>query len=279
LISILYGLFAALSWGGGDFFGGLSSRKTGAHRTVLYAEFVGLLLLFAAIAIFNEPLPTWRNLLLAGLAGLIGSAGLLTLYHAMTIGHMSIATPVSALLAATLPVIVGSLLQGLPGFTKLIGFALALLAVWLVAQDRSQKTQLMRLSDLRWPLLAGVGFGFYFIGMHQASTSAVIWPMVASRSGGMILILTFMLVMRHDWRVKAASAWPLIVLNAVLDVGGNVFYILAGQAGRMDVAAVISSLYPGATVLLAWIVLKEHINRIQWLGILAALASIVLLTI
>jgi drug/metabolite transporter (DMT)-like permease len=124
-----------------------------------------------------------------------------------------------------------------------------------------------------------VGFGLYFIMMHQASDSALVWPMVASRSGGMALMLAFMLALRHDWRVASASAFPLIILNAVLDVGGNVFYILAGQSGRMDVAAVISSLYPGATVLLAWIVLKERINRVQWLGILAALAAIVLMTI
>ncbi len=279
MISIIYGLFSALSWGGGDFFGGLASRKTGAYRTVMYAELIGLVLLFGALAVTNEPIPNWQKLVLAGAGGAIGSLGLLILYQAMINGRMSIATPVSALLAAALPVGIGAFIEGLPPLTKLGGFVLALLAVWLVAQEHSQKTQLMRLSDLRLPLLAGLCFGTYFIIMHQASTNALVWPMIASRSAGAIALLIFLIAIKHDFRVATPNAWPLIALNGVLDVGGNFFYILAGQTGRMDVSAVISSLYPGATVILAWLVLKEKINRIQWLGILTALAAIVLMTV
>ena len=279
MISIFYGLFSALSWGGGDFFGGLASRKTGAYRAVFYAELIGLLFLFGAVAVRSEAMPGWQKLLLAGAGGAIGSIGLLILYQAMITGRMSIATPVSALLAATLPVAVGMLLEGLPAWTKLAGFALALLAVWLVAQEHSQKTQLMRLSDLRLPLLAGSCFGTYFILIHQASTTALIWPMVASRSAGAMALLIFMLAFRQAWHVATPLAWPLMCINAVLDVGGSVFYILAGQTGRLDVAAVLISLYPGITVLLAWLILKEKINKIQWLGILTALAAIVLMTI
>ncbi|MEI6290260.1 MAG: EamA family transporter, partial [Chloroflexota bacterium] len=126
---------------------------------------------------------------------------------------------------------------------------------------------------------AGIGFGSYFVIMHQASTTAVIWPMIASRSSGTLSLVIFLLVMKQDWRVAAVKAWPLMALNGILDVAGNMFYILAGQTGRMDVSAVISSLFPGATVLMAWIILKEKINRVQWLGILTALAAIVLLTV
>lgn len=279
MISIIYGLFSALSWGGGDFFGGLASRKTGAYHAVLYSEGLGLVLLFAVVPFMSEAMPGWGKLLLAGSAGAIGSLGLLILYQAMITGQMSIATPVSALLAAALPVLVGAVLEGLPASTKLFGFSLALLAVWLVAQDHHEKTQLMRLSDLRLPLFSGLCFGFYFIMMHQASTTAILWPMVASRTGGMLALLVFMLASRRDLRMTAPQAWPLISLNAVLDVGGNAFYLLAGQTGRLDVAAVLSSLYPGLTVLLAWLVLKERLNRLQWLGIFAALAAIGLLTL
>jgi drug/metabolite transporter (DMT)-like permease len=279
LSSILFGLFSALSWGGGDFFGGLASRKTGAYRAVFYGEVLGLFFLFGAVAFRSEVMPDWQKLVLAGTGGAVGSIGLLILYQAMITGRMSIATPVSALLAATLPVAVGMLLDGLPAWTKLAGFALALLAVWLVAQEHSEKTQLMRLSDLRLPLLAGSCFGIYFILMHLASTTALVWPMVASRSAGALALLIFMFTFRQAWHVSTPLAWPLIGINAILDVGGNLFYILAGQTGRMDVAAVLSSLYPGITVLLAGLVLKEKINTVQWLGILAALAAIMLMTI
>ena len=278
-MSILFGLLSALAWGGGDFFGGLASRKIGAYRAVFYGEILGLGLLFIALAVVRESLPGWNSLLLALVAGAIGSVGLLILYHAIVSGQMSIVMPVSALLAAALPVAVGALLQGLPGPTKLAGFALALLAVWLVAQEDEQKTHLKRLSDLRLPLLAGLCFGTYFIMMHQASTAAVVWPMVASRSGGTLIILLFIVIFRQDMRMNVKRAWPQIGLNAVLDVGGNLFYILASQLGRLDVSAVLSSLYPGATVLLAWVFLKERINRVQWIGILAALAAIALLSV
>jgi drug/metabolite transporter (DMT)-like permease len=278
VISVLFGLFSALSWGGGDFVGGLASRKTGAYRAVMYGEALGLLLLLIAGIFLREPVLPWQKILLAGTAGAIGSLGLLILYQAMITGKMSIATPVSALLAATIPVLVGSFTEGFPTLTKLAGFICALTAVWLVAQEHSGKTQLMRLSDLRLPLLAGLCFGTYFVVMHQASDKTVLGPMLASRTGGMLILLAFVLARRESWHVDRA-AWPFIGLNAILDIGGNAFYILAGQIGRMDVAAVLSSLYPGATVLLAWILLKERINRLQWLGIFAALIAIGLLTI
>jgi drug/metabolite transporter (DMT)-like permease len=278
LISVLFGLASALSWGGGDFVGGLASRKTGAYRAVLYAEAFGLLLLFGAAVFLPEPMLSGQKILLASSAGAIGSLGLLILYQAMTTGKMSIAMPVSAFLAAALPVIVGAVIEGFPSLTKFAGFACGLVAIWMVAQDAGEKTQLMRLSDLRLPLFAGFCFGLYFIIMHQASDETILWPMIASRSGGTLILLVFVLARRESWRVTS-SAWPLIALNAVLDIGGNAFYILAGQTGRLDVAAVLGSLYPGATVILAGLILKEKINLLQKLGILAALAAIVLMTI
>ena len=102
--------------------------------------------------------------------------------------------------------------------------------------------------------------------------------MVASRAAGWIVIAVFILTRRTSWS-GAGSIWPLVIINGILDVGGNGFYILAGHAGRLDISAVISSLYPGATVLLAWIVLKERLSATQWLGIAAALVAIGLLAV
>jgi len=136
----------------------------------------------------------------------------------------------------------------------------------------------MRLSDLRLPLLAGLCFGLYFTVMHEATRQTLLWPMIVARLAGTLTVAVFVLTRRDSWRVRK-TVWPLIVLNSILDVGGNAFYILAGQSGRLDVAAVLSSLYPGATVILAWLILKEYIRRIQALGILAALTAIALMTI
>lgn len=281
MLSILFGLGAALGWGAGDFTGGLASRKTGAYRAVFYSEIIGIVLLLIVVQVSGEPLPNQKVWLLAMLAGALGTVGLILLYHSMTLGLMSIATPVSALLAASLPVLVGIFKEGVPQILTVIGFGFALFAVWMISQGEGGVTNILtHLSDLKLPLLAGIGFGLYFVLMHEAtSTGATVWPMVASRSGGMILITAYMLITSASWRVEDSSAWPMITINGILDISGNLFFILAGQSGRMDVAAVLSSLFPGATVMLAWIFLKERLSRNQWIGIASALAAIVLMTI
>ncbi|HET7143920.1 MAG TPA: GRP family sugar transporter [Anaerolineales bacterium] len=281
MLSILFGLGSALSWGAGDFTGGLAARKSGAYRTVFYGEVIGTVILIFGILIIHEPFPNLRIWLISMLAGMLGSIGLLLLYHSMTLGLMSIAAPVSALLAATLPVVVGLATEGLPELLTFIGFGFALFAVWMISQSAGGVTDILaHLSDLKLPLLAGIGFGSYFVLMHEATdTGVIVWPMVASRFGGMLLIVTYMLITRASWKVGDSSVWPMITLNGILDISGNLFFILAGQAGRLDVAAVLSSLFPGATVMLAWIFLKERLTRNQWIGIASALIAIVLMTI
>ncbi len=279
MISILLGLAAAFSWGAGDFSGGLASRKTGAYRTVVYGEAIGLILLLLFSLTGPQPLPDMTSWVYAVIAGALGTAGILLLYTAMIEGKMSIAAPVSALLSAAVPVLVGIFTQGAPGLLTFIGFGFALTAVWLVSQNEDGiKDIFSHLADLRLPLLAGLGFGLYFTFMNLASRHVIFWPIVAARSSGLAVIALFILFRRGEWRPSRA-AWPFLILNGTLDVGGNLFYVLAGQAGRLDVSAVLSSLFPGATVLLASLILKERISRTQWIGIAAALIAIVLLTL
>ena len=281
MLSILYGIASALSWGAGDFAGGLSSRKVGAYRAVFYADFFGLFVLLVAFLIFPEALPVARVLWVSAIGGLLGSIGLLVLYYSLIKGQMSIAAPVSALFAALLPVIVGSITEGLPGILQLIGFALALTAVWLISQGSGTgRFHVSRLSDLRLPILAGVGFGCYFIFMHNATqdNDATLWPMIISRVAGTLLLLGFVVARREPIGVPR-DAWKVVLINATLDLTGNFFYILASKTGRLDISAVLSSLYPGATVVLAWLLLKEHISRWQVVGIALALGAIVLFAV
>jgi len=192
---------------------------------------------------------------------------------------MSVAAPVSALTAAILPVIVDSFVEGFPGWLTLAGFALALVAIWFISQpDGGPKSLRLRLADLSLPLIAGVSFGVYLILIHSGSQHGLFWPMVSSRFAGVITMLIYTLVTRQSF-VPSKSVWPLLILNGVLDVSGNGLYILAGQAGRMDVAAVLASLYPASTVVLAGLILHERLSRSQLAGILAALAAIVLLMV
>lgn len=280
MLSILFGLTSAIGWGAGDFTGGLAARRTGAHRAVFYGEIVGIIFLFVILTFVPEPVPNLRVWLLSALAGALGTIGLILLYHSMTLGLMSIATPVSALLAAVLPVLVGTVREGFPGWLTFLGFGFALFAVWMISQgEEGVKDILAHISDLKLPLLAGLCFGLYFVVVHEATRDgATLWPMVASRSGGLILVGAYLLFTRTSLAVNP-SAWPFILINGIFDIMGNGFFILAAQAGRLDVASVLGSLYPGGTVILALIFLKERLSRNQWIGIAAALVAIVLMTI
>jgi len=281
LLSIINGILAALSWGAGDFAGGLASRKLGAYRAVFFSDLLGLFALFLVNAFYREEMPSTSSLVIAGIAGMGGSVGMIILYYSMAHGQMSIAAPVSALFAAVLPVVVGAFTQGLPTFIHFIGFGLALLAVWLISQsDAADRFHVDRLSDLRLPLLAGLGFGSYFIIMHYATNgiSSTVWPIITSRFAATVMLLVIVLARRESFSVQR-DAWGVVLVNAILDVGGNFFYLFALQFGRLDISAILSSLYPGATVLLAWIFLKERITRTQWAGILTALMAIALFAI
>ena len=279
MLSIFFGLTSAAIWGAGDFTGGMASRKTGAYRAVVYGEMVGLIIILVVALIVWQPVPNLGIWALSMLAGAFGTLGILLLYYSMTKGLMSIAAPISALLAALLPVVIGLFTESLPTWLTFIGFAFALAAIWLISQSQDGvKDLLSHISDLRLPLLAGVGFGFYFVLIHAATRTATLWPMVAARLGGMLVLAIFMIVRRESWKVESGT-WPLIILNGLLDIGGNLFFVLAGQVGRLDISAVLSSLYPGSTVILAWIFLKERLSRTQWIGIAAAMIAIALFTL
>jgi drug/metabolite transporter (DMT)-like permease len=279
LLSILYGLSSAVMWGAADFCGGIASRKSRAYQAVLYGEAFGLLILLIGALFISEPTLSLASFLICSLAGAMGVLGLLLFFLSFVQGQMSVAAPVSALTATFLPVIVGSILEGFPGLTTFAGFALALVAIWLISQpDGGSKNLRLRLKDLALPLIAGVSFGFYLVLIHQGSQEAIFWPLVAARTGGVLTMLIYALVGRRQF-LAPAKAWPFFILNGILDVSGNGLYILSGQSGRMDVAAVLASLYPASTVLLAFFVLHEKINRPQFIGILTALGAIVLITI
>ncbi|MDO9348876.1 MAG: DMT family transporter [Anaerolineales bacterium] len=276
IIPVVLGLFSALTWGAADFSGGLASRHSSAYGVVIGGQATGLALLLALVNLTGEPVPSLSSWLWGGAAGLCGGVGMSILYRALADGRMSVAAPVSALLAGIIPVLVGTGTEGLPELWTLLGFALALAAIWLIS--RGEDGAAIRLKELVLPLAAGLTFGLFFVFMHQASRVSVLWPIVASRLTSITSLLVYALVKKQPWRPKRAL-WPLVALSGVLDIGGNSFYILAGQIGRMDVAAVLGSLYPGSTVALARLVLKERIARLQAVGILLALAAITLIAL
>ncbi|NDJ33523.1 MAG: EamA family transporter, partial [Chloroflexi bacterium] len=163
--------------------------------------------------------------------------------------------------------------EGLPAPLRLAGFGLALLSVWLVSRTNST----IYLRELALPVAAGIGFGAFLTLLAFASERAVFWPLVAARvaSSSVLIPLALATSSLHAERVRL----PLIAVTGLLDAGGNALYALAAQFGRLDIAAVLSSLYPAGTVLLARLILKEDMSRAQWIGLGAALLAIGLITV
>jgi drug/metabolite transporter (DMT)-like permease len=191
----------------------------------------------------------------------------------LAIGQMGIAAPVTAVLSAGLPVLFTALFHGLPTALKIAGFGLALAGVWLL----SRPTHVSGLpAGFGLAVLSGFGFGGFLILIAQAGHATVLWPLAASKVASFATMVIVALATRQAAR-PAAGLLPLAFLAGVLDVAGNAFFMLAAHLGRLDVAAVLSSLYPASTVVLATIVLKERVTRIQAAGIVVALLAIPLI--
>lgn len=277
MLSIVHGILSAATWGAADFIGGLASKRTSPYRVLFLAEIAGMLPFTVLALLLHEPMPPVNDMLLGAGSSLIGLTGLLLLYRALASSQMTIAAPVSALFAALIPVIFGFFALGVPSTSTLIGFVLAFAAVWFISQTDMTNWR-FSLTDLRLPLLSGLFFGLYFLTLHRATLNAFFWPLAAARFAGFAALGLYALVTRQPG-LPPRDLWGFSIVNGVLDIGGNAFYVLAAQSGRLDVAAVLSALYPASTVLLAWIVLKERITRLQIFGVLLAFIAIVLFTL
>jgi len=276
LAVIAFGLLASMSWGTADFNGGLASRRLPAVAVVALAHLLGLLLLIGLAVFTREAVPPPTDFIWGALAGLAGAVGLVSFYQALSYGRMGIAAPLVAVLATSIPLITGVISAGLPPPVQLMGFGIGLVSLVLVSYSDG------RLPDQRTLLLAlsgGIGFGAFLLLIHRVESQAVFWPLVAARAASSLVLLTIARSMRLESRPRDGRHWFTVIMAGLLDIVGNIFFMLASRAGRLDIAAVVSSLYPAMTVTLAWLFLKERLTRIQIVGILAALVAIALISL
>jgi drug/metabolite transporter (DMT)-like permease len=202
-------------------------------------------------------------------------AGLGFLFRGFATGRMGIVAPVSAVLGAALPVLFTAFTEGLPRQLQLLGFGLAIVSIWLLS--RPERLGVYP-AEIGMALLAGLGFGGFFIGIGQVSDEAVFWPLVAGRLAACTAMAAFALSTRRPI-LPLPFPLGLLLLAGILDVTGNLFFLLAMQLGRMDVTAVLGSLYPAVTAVLAWLIIKEHMARLQMIGVAAAVLAIVMITL
>ena len=272
--TVIFGLTASLCWGSSDFSGGLASRRAFVGSVVLTNYTVGLVLLVTLALIWHEPFLAPMDVLWGGLAGLAGVLGLLAFYSALSQGKMGIAAPVSAMLTAALPVLFGMVTAGLPTPLQLGGFALALPAIGLIAGPQWGEGSPQ---GIGLAVLAGCGFGCFFILISRVHPDATFWSLATARLFSMAVLLPLVRWQRKPF-VPEMTVAPLVVLAGILDALGNTFFVLAAHNGRLDVAAILSSLYPAATVGLSVLVLRERVIRVQAIGILLVLLAIPLIS-
>jgi drug/metabolite transporter (DMT)-like permease len=276
LTTVFYGLAASLFWGSGDFSGGLASRRAKAASVVIGGYSVGFVLLVALAVIVREPFPRPGDFLWAGLAGISGVIGLVALYAALASGKMGLTAPIAGALTAALPVLFSAFTVGLPNPLQLGGFAVALVAIFLIARPERTGEDTGSARAVGQALLAGFGFGIFFILISRVSPATTFGSLAIARGSSVLFMAALQLVQRRPVRLSRGVA-PLVLAAGGLDAVGNVFFLFAAHSGRLDVASVVSSLYPAATVLLAALILRERVRRVQGLGILLALVSIPLI--
>ncbi|HWC16908.1 MAG TPA: DMT family transporter [Terriglobales bacterium] len=288
-LSPLFSLSAAAVWGTGDFCGGIATRRSTVFSVVAVAHTIGLLFMMALAFLFREPVPR-NSVLLWGLAaGITGGAGLACLYRALAVGKMGLNAPLSAVIAAIVPLIFSLFTEGMPPAWRFIGFAVALLSIWLIATQSSPNSDFeprddaavsSTRSDHRGLVLAiasGLGLGGFLLLIKFAGSSALFWPLVTSRIGSAGLMLLTLAATQGEWSPKKGSIrW--VLLAGLLDTSANALYVAATQRGSLAVAAVLSSLYPASTVILARVVLKERWSPLQRVGMVGALVAVGLIS-
>ncbi len=271
--TILFGLASAVVWGAADFGGGHTTRRAPLLGISFILQPVGLLCALLVALLRGESAPDAGAVVLGLAAGGFGVVGLVNLYHGLAVGRMGVVAPVTGLLAATLPVLAGILRDGFPGGGVLAGIVLALVAVVLVSRAPGEAG---RRSGAEFAVAAGLAIGIFNVLISQAPAASLFSTLALAKLSSAACVGLVVLLGRRSWRV-GGSALPIAVLVGVLDIAGNGLFVLAAHAGRLDIAATLSSLYPVTTVILAATLLHERISRLHWLGIAVAILAIVLI--
>ena len=281
-MTIVFALAAALLYGSADFLGGAVSRRTHVLSVLVVSAPAGAAVLLAVALAAGGPVRT-AGLSWAAAAGVAGGAGLILFYAGLAAGPMRVVAPVSALVSTVLPVGVAIAGGERPGPLVYLGGGVCLVATVLVSSEGIGRGQPASAPGTRGLLLGiggGLGFGLFFLFLRYAGASGVLWPSAVSRiTGAMVVTGAMAWLGGLAWR--ALSPWLLAaaIASGLLDAGANVCYVAATRDGLFGIAVVLTSLYPGVTVLLARVVLGERMRLPQLAGLLLAVAGIALVSV
>ncbi len=275
-MAVLLSLITAAMYGAGDFCGGLATKRLQVVQVVATSHLVGLVGVVIAAPFLADAF-TAQDAIYGSIGGLFGAVGVGLLYRRLSVGPMSVVAPLTAVTSAAVPAAWGVIDGDTLGTGAWIGIALALVAIALASSVESGPDAPVTPQVVVESLLSGVGFGTFFIFLDATEAATAPWPIVTARVTTSLLLLT--VLVRRGHRVvptEPASRW-LILGTGLFDTGSNITFLYATEEGALTVVAVLSSLYPIGTVLLARLVLAERMTRPQLVGFAVAMVATVLI--
>ncbi len=270
---VLLALLSATANGTGDFFGGIASRRGGPVLAVtLWMHLVGIATAAAAGPLVGGD-PTTADLAWGAAAGLGGSLGVLAIYQGFAATRMGVVAPVSAVVAAAVPVGYGLISGERPGWVVMAGLIAGMVAIALVSTHRTDKAGGPVGRGVTWAILGGIGFGLLFIFFGQTEDGSGMWPVLPARLAGSVLLAAAVVSLRRPWLPSLPSRLPATAAG-VLTIAGNGLFVVASQRGLLSVVSVLTAMYPAATVAWARAMLGERLSPVQVTGAVLALAAV-----
>ena len=279
MLAIALALGSSILWGFADFLGGLKSRTFPVPVVLAVMYLTSLVAMAIFVGVRGEG-PPEREAVLAGLgAGLFGIAALMAFYRALAIGTMSIVAPVAST-GVALPVLVGLATGDQPGLVRSIGLGAAIVGVILASRedDAGAVDPRLQRQSVLLAIVAGLGFGMYFVLAEISSRGDIGWALLLSRMAAAPFVVAFALLALHrGGRGLRGRELAYVAGFGLLDLGANLLYNTATTIGELSTVAVASSLYPVTTVLLAAALLGERVRGVQRTGVVIALCGVVLI--
>ncbi len=271
---VLLSLLAALSYGLGDFCGGLTSKRGSAWGVALVASFTGAATVLVA-SVFVGGDPFGSDYWWAVAAGVGNGFGTAFLYRGLSSGRMGVVAPVSGVGAAVIPVVVGVGLGERPAILVWVGILLAIPAIWLVAREPDGLGGAAQPGGAVDGSLAGLGFGFLFVALAQLSEDAGLMPLALNQAVAGVVIVVVAMSLGQEWRPRPALLAGSTAAGA-LGAAATISFLFATREGYLSIASVVTSLYPAFTVVLAATVLREHVHRAQAVGLVMCATAVAL---
>ncbi len=278
MTAILLSLGSAATFGAADFLGGLATRRSSTLPITVISQAVGLAVLALGVLVLpGEASPAafgWGML-----AGLCGAGGLIAYFRALSMGAMGVSAPVASLVGAAVPVMFGLGLGERPGALAAAGIVLGVVATALVSRpaDVEPAAWAVQRRALLTAAVAGVLFGVFFVALDGAPDDSGLWPLIGARIAGLSMLGVLVAVRRPAW--PGRQTLGLATVSGLLDMVANVLFLLATREGLLVLTSVITSLYPVGVVLLAAVVLRERLGRLQAGGVVLALAATTLIAL